>query len=254
MLEVRTLIKLMLLPGTLALLSVPGIAGTVPFGPTDGLCTPQADGASQGVTTCLVDEGMQDTLLELVINFTGVFVKVNSVTSGPILPVAGDPGDFITADPIGNGFAGFLGAGPFGMGPVVDCLTQPILAPDTGCTFTQTFTTDALDIGPLMDGESTMSFILGITPPAGGLLVACGNAVGQVLGPTPLGLAYCFGANPTPVDGRGQLLVQITSADVTVNDGVAPEPGTLALLGSGGLAFWIRRRRGLWRGRTALRG
>jgi hypothetical protein len=223
---IHRLRKLIFPTVSIALLCASAQAATVPFGGTDGLCTPQVGGASNGVTTCLVNEGQGDTLLELVLNFTGVAIKVNSVTSGPIQPVAGDRGDFIITDPIANG-----GGFPQGAGAYVDCLTLPILNPGDGCTFNQSFTTDPSDLGPMKDGESTMSFIFGITPfNPNNLTLACGVGTGQRLGAGGLGLNYCFGANPTPVDGRGALLVQIVSADVTVNDAV-PEPATLGIMG-----------------------
>ena len=134
-----SLTKLVLISGALALLSVPSFGMTVPFGGTDGLCTPQFGGGSAGVTTCLVFEGQGDSLLELVINFTGVNILINSVTSGPITFIAGDHTDLITSDPITPGIVGPLGAGPFGVLNPVDCLTKPILAPGGSETLRYTF-------------------------------------------------------------------------------------------------------------------
>src|SRR5579862_8743901 len=165
-------------------LSLHAFGATVPFGGTDGLCTPQLGGPSNGVTTCSVMEGQGDTLLELVLNFTSGNIQVNSVTAGPIQGVAGDNGDWILTDPVSPGGGPLPGplAGQF-PAPLPDCLTQPVLAPGAGCTFNQSFTTDALDAGPPLDGESTMSFTLGFTPANPNLAIPLAGAGGGVLGP-----------------------------------------------------------------------
>lgn len=243
----KFLVRLFLPLAAFGVSSVPGLGNTVPLGGTDGLCTPQLGGPSNGVTTCLVNEGVSDTLLELFINFTGVPIVINSVTAGPITPIAGDPGDFILTDPVTPGG----GPPPIPPGPF-DCLATPTLAaagPGDSCTFNQSFFTDAADAGPKMDGESSMSFTVGITPlNAPNLTVPCGPAGGQVVGPGGLGLTYCFGVNPgNNPNVKGALVVTIESADVTVNDLPVPEPANLAPVGLVLVALTIcifRRRTG----------
>jgi hypothetical protein len=247
--KVKIPIRFLALPfAAFTFLSVPGFSGTLPLGGTDGLCTPNLGGPSQGVTTCLVNEGVGDTLLEEVVNFTAVPIVINSVTSGPITGIGGDNTDWILTDPVASGG----GPGPIPPAPW-DCLATPtltIVAPGNSCTFNQSFTTDGPDFGPPMDGESSMSFTLGITPMPlpGQVFVPCGPAGGQVFGPGGLGLNYCFGANPgTDVNVKGTMVVTIESADVTVNDFPAPEPATLGPVGLvlTGLAACIFRRRAL---------
>jgi hypothetical protein len=221
----------------LTLLSFSSFANTVPFGPPDGLCTPTAGGPSNGVTTCTVIGGQGDTLTELVVNFTNVPVLVNSVTAGAIVGLNGPAADWIQTDPVTAG-GGPLG-GPFGPGPLPNCLATPTLAVGGECTFNQSFTT--IPGPPGTQGESTMSFVLGITPqaPPG---ATCGNGSGQVLGATTLGLLYCFSANPgTNPAVQGALVVQIESADVTVINPaqLAPEPGTSLTLAGGVLLVLI---------------
>jgi len=185
-------------------------------------------------------------LLELVVNFTGVPIVINSVTSGPIIGLAGDNTDWIATDPVApGGGPGLIPPAPW------DCLATPtltVLAPGDTCTFNQAFTTGAPDFGPPMDGESSMSFTLGITPmpQVGQIFVPCGPIGGQEIGPGGLGKTYCFGANPgTDPNVKGTMVVTIESADVTVNDLPAPEPATLGPVGLvlTGLAAYIFRTR-----------
>jgi len=74
------------------------MAGTIPNGPTDGLCTPNA----AGPTTCTVFEGTGDTLTEEFVNLTNDPVLVDNITAGGITYISGDDTDVITSDPVSD--------------------------------------------------------------------------------------------------------------------------------------------------------
>jgi hypothetical protein len=215
--------------GVLALFALPAMAITFPNGPTDGICTPQA----VGPTTCIVFEGMGDTLEEEFVNLTPDPILVDQLTAGGITYISGDPTDVITSDPVSD----------------INCVGN-VLAPNGGfCFFDQSFGTgpETGSVPPVDMGVSSMSFNLLLTDLAGA------NFPNAFVAPCPAslqinGLAPCItllDAGADPVNGGELYGLNITSAIVTVND-VIPEPSSIVLFGTGlaalGAAFKRLRR------------
>ena len=207
-------------------IALPCLAASLPgVGNGDALCAPQAGGA----TLCTVNEGQTDSLVELVVNATGVNILINNITAGPINALGPDLTDTITSDPIGNNPFGLVPAQPFCIGAT--------LLPGGSCFFTQSFTTatpgdpDDNQNHPL-HGEATMSFNLIFTPQ------------GVVAGAAPVNNAQrnaINGPGALPQNPDGSFTAQIISADVKIND-ITPEPSSLLLvLGGLGLAVYRKR-------------
>lgn len=195
-------------------------ADTFPGINNDEICSTQpAGGPTGGADVCFVDEGGGDTLHWTVINLLAVPVLINSVAAGPITPIAGDPTDFITSDPI-----------------TADACSGVTLAPAGGsCLFNQSFTTGTpgdLDDNPplpVLDGESLMSYVLTFTLPNGNpnLPGPANNLNAVGIGPGVGGL----------VNNNGTYTLILPTAEVNVFD--APEPSTLGLLGFGLTGLWV---------------